>query len=144
MKKNKFPLYALLLLAPGFCALPSCTPVPLEEDDCDLCGGSEASDYLPAATPITMDNVKRSYRGTLVVGPDVQSFHPDGTTQEFWVTADDAPKVRAYFERVLRSDAASETYYKPRRITLNGYFQPKLKTGLAAQYDGLFVATGLY
>lgn len=145
MKSWKFSLFCLAILLTGSGFLLSCSTPPVDpEDDCDDYCGSHCSDYLPITTPIPLDTVKRSYRGTLVVGEDVQSFHPDGSTQEFWVTADESPQVRAYFERILRSDAASETYYKPRRITLNGYFQPKLKNGLAAQYDGLFIATGMY
>lgn len=134
-----------MILLSGCGLLLSCTtPAPEVIDDCDICSGSDSSDYLPITAPPHIDTISRSYRGTLVVGQDVQSFHPDGSALEFWVSADESPVVRAYFERILRSDSASETYYKPRRITLKGYFQPKLKRGMAARYDGLFIATGMY
>lgn len=145
MKKPFHLLFACLLALPV-----SCSSVPEICDECDYECEGDHSAYLPVTAPLAFSTTRQSYRGTLVVGksmpgsPAMQTFQPDGTAQLFWADADHSPEVRAYFERIIRSDQATGNFYKPRRITLNGYFQPKPRTGPASKCDGVFVATGMY
>lgn len=121
----------------GLAFLPSCSEPqdPKDAFDCDIC------DYVAPITSVPYDNVARIYRGTLVVGNGIQTFQPDGVDQTFWASADHSPEVRAYFERITRSDKMMKTPFKPRRVTLTGYFEKKPYYGPANRYNGIFQAT---
>lgn len=124
----------------------------MEDTDDMLCVECEGdhSSMLPVSAPISFDTHKKSYRGTIVVGrnlegnPAMRTFQPDGTDQLFWIDTDKSPEVASYIERVIKNDQVTSTPYKPRRITLNGYFQPPPRKGILSKLDGIFIAKGMY
>lgn len=150
MKKKLTSLLSLPLITLSLLLVNCSAPPPLTgEDCCEECEGDHNA-WSPISSPIKFDQKKKSYRGTLVVGkrfddgPVMQTFEPDGAGQLFWIDSSQSKEVQSYFERITRNDKINGVPYKPRRITLNGYFQPSPDSGPASKCDGVFIAKGMY
>lgn len=73
-------------------------------------------------------------RGTLVMGPDVSSFTPDGQDKEFWLI----DKSDALYKQYVKVLPAESSAYTPVVAELKVEELPKMQDGFGAEYDGTY------
>lgn len=84
-------------------------------------------------------NVKSadSIRGNYYWGHEVESFHPCGSDQSFWVVGS-ASVLQMLREEALRLSKARGQPYQPLYVEASAFQEGKPEDGFAADYDGVY------
>lgn len=73
-------------------------------------------------------------RGTLIMGPEVREFKPNGQSKEYWLI-DKADNLYKVYTEALPAEAE---VYTPVNAALKVVELPKMQDGFGAEYDGTY------
>jgi hypothetical protein len=76
-------------------------------------------------------------------GHEVETFHPCGSNQEFWVTGDDA-LLQPLRDQAAELSRLNGQPYQPVYIAASGISEGKAFDGFAADYDGVYRLTAVH